>query len=159
MISLRTLGPLEIKVDGGEPPKQLTWKKHQALVVYMVFASRHTRSKEHVIGTLWPDVKDPKHSLIAVRSDLTRYGGVTIAEVRDQLQLDPSTVEVDTVRFEDLRRERRWREAAAMIGGEFLEGFQVSETSGFEEWLGTQREQWRARCGEVLTREAERLSK
>ena len=159
MISLRTLGPLDVKVDGGEPPKQLTWKKHQALVVYMAVASRNTRAKEHVIGMLWPDAKDPKHSLHAVRSDLARLGGVTIVEDHDQLRLDPSTVEVDTTRFDRLRREERWADAAAMIGGDFLEGFQVSETSGFEEWLATERDQWRKKGGDVLTREAERLLK
>lgn len=157
MLRLRTLGPLEVTVDTGELPRELTWKKEQALLVYMAFAPNHRRTKQDVLGTLWPDAEHPKHALVERRNKLKTKGRVVIADEGDQLRLDPKTVDLDTTCFEQLERAQKWSEAAALIGGLFLEGFTVGETSGFEDWLSGEREHWRTRCGNVLTREAERL--
>lgn len=157
MIYCRTLGPLVIKVNGKDPPAELEWKKPLALLIYMAYAPRHVRSKDHVMGTLWPDAQKPSASLNQARYLLKEKGGVVIAEDGDQLRLDPKTVELDTTHFEHLIRDKKWSEAAAMVEGEFLEGFTVSNTSGFEEWLEAEREKWRARCTEVLARAAQEL--
>jgi len=157
VISIRALGPLVIKVDGQEPPPELQWKKVQSLLLYLVFAPRHTRSKDHVMGMLWPDARRPSASLNQARWLLKEYGGVVIAEDRDQLRLDPKNVEVDTTRFEQLVREKKWPEAAAMVEGTFLDGFTASNTSGFDEWLEGEREKRRAKCGDVLIRAAKKL--
>lgn len=155
MIYCRTLGPLVIKVNGNDPPAELEWKKPLALLIYMAYVPRHVRSKDQVLGTLWPDAKKPGASLNQARWLLKEKGGVVIAEDGDQLRLDPKTVELDTTHFEQLIREKKWSEAAAMVEGEFLEGFTVSHTSGFEEWLEAEREKWRAKCTDVLVRAAQ----
>ena len=37
----------------------------------------------------------------------------------------------------------KWREAADLVEGEFLEGFGVPGASDFEDWLRQEREAWR----------------
>lgn len=157
MISCRTLGPLVLKVDGDEPARPLTWKKKQALLLYLAYAPRHTRSREHLMSTLWPDAQKPAAALNEDKYVLKRHGGIVIAEEGGQLRLDASTVELDTTQLEQLTREKKWSEAAALVEGEFLEGFTVSNTSGFEEWLEAEREKWRAKCTDVLVRAAQEL--
>lgn len=156
-MSLRALGPLEMTVDGHAPDPKLEWKGPKALLVYLSFTPRHVRSKTEVMGTLWPDGSRPAHSLQQACYQLRDMGGVGVTEVGDHVRLDPATVELDTTRFEQWEREHRWSEAAAMIAGEFLEGFQVPQTYGFEEWVEAERARWRRKCGLVLAREAEAL--
>src|SRR5690349_13507280 len=156
-MSLRVLGPLEMRVDGNPPATELEWKGPKALLVYLAFTPRHARSKTEIMGTLWPDASRPAHSLTTARYHLRDKGGVGVTEVGDHVRLDPATVELDATRFDQLTREHRWSEAAAMIEGEFLEGFRVPQTSGFEEWVEAERARWRRKYGLVLAREAEAL--
>ena len=45
-----------------------------------------------------------------------------------------------------------------MVEGPFpRRGFRPTKTSGFDEWLETERARWGAKCGEVLVRQAEAL--
>ncbi|HKV70663.1 MAG TPA: AAA family ATPase [Gemmatimonadales bacterium] len=156
MITCRTLGPLVFKVNGEAPPHTLT-SKQQALLLYLAFAPRHSRSKDHLMSMFWPDAQNPAGALAEYKHVLKRDGQARIDEEGGQLRLDPSTVELDTTRFEHLVREQKWSEAAALIEGEFLEGFAARNTSGFDEWLEAERRRWRPKCGDVLIREAESL--
>ena len=156
MTSLRVLGPLVVKVEGEAPPHTLT-SKQQALLLYLAFSPRHTRAKDHLMSMFWPDAKDPAGALAEYKYRLQLDAKVRIAEEGGRLRLDASTLELDTTQFEQLERGQKWSEAAALIEGEFLEGFTARNTSGFDEWLETQRDHWRHECGKVLIREAESL--
>ena len=66
MIECRLLGPVCITLEsGGPPPPQLRWRKHVALLVYLARASTRGRSREHLLGLLWPEKPEQKarHSL------------------------------------------------------------------------------------------------
>ncbi len=45
---------------------------------------------------------------------------------------------------------REWGAAAALVSGEFLEGFALPDASGFEDWLAAERTAWRGRSVAVL---------
>src|ERR687893_3093485 len=65
MILCRTMGPVELSVDGGPAPPELLWRKHLALLVYLARSPRRGRSREHLMGLLWGDRTDvaARHSL------------------------------------------------------------------------------------------------
>ncbi|HMH55625.1 MAG TPA: hypothetical protein VK535_05130, partial [Gemmatimonadales bacterium] len=65
MILRRTMGPVELSVDGGPAPPELLWRKHLALLVYLARSPRRGRSREHLIGLLWGDRTEAaaRHSL------------------------------------------------------------------------------------------------
>ncbi len=65
MITCRTLGPVEVRVDGQPAPAELLWRKNLALLIYLARSPHRRRSRQHLIGLLWAD-KDEKaarHSL------------------------------------------------------------------------------------------------
>ena len=64
MITCRTLGPVEVALDGGFPPPELLWRKHLALLLYLARSPRG-RSREHLLGLLWADKPQSaaRHSL------------------------------------------------------------------------------------------------
>lgn len=160
MISCRTLGPVEILVDGGAPPPELLWRKNLALLVYLARSPRHLRTREHLIGLLWADKPETaaRHSLReAVRILRRCLGDSGVLHEGAQIGLEPGTIDLDTDRFDALTSAGDWRGAADLVGGEFLEGFSVPDASTFEDWLTAERATWRGRSVDALVRRAEEL--
>ena len=162
MIVCRTLGPIEVTVDGAPAPAEMLWRKHLALLVYLARSPRHTRSREHLIGLLWADRTEAaaRHSLSEALRVIRRHAGQDALEVTvGQVGLAPGMVELDVDRLEQLAAAGDWGAASELVAGEFLEGFGVPDATEFEDWLATERELWRGRSVEVLVRCAEHLAR
>lgn len=158
MIVCRTLGPVELSVDGGPAPPELLWRKHLALLVYLARSPRRGRSREHLVGLLWGDRGEAaaRHSLSEALRVIRHYAGPESLELKvGQVRLAPDSVQLDVDRLEQLAAQNDWPAAAELISGEFLEGFALAEASEFEDWLATERELWGRRGVEVLVSCAE----
>jgi DNA-binding SARP family transcriptional activator len=158
MILCRTLGPVELSVDGGPAPPELLWRKHLALLVYLARSPRRGRSREHLIGLLWGDRTEAaaRHSLSEALRVIRHYAGEGSVEVAvGQVRLGPASVQLDVDRREELAAAGDWAAAAELVSGEFLEGFALAEASEFEDWLAAEREMWGRRGVEVLVSCAE----
>jgi DNA-binding SARP family transcriptional activator len=161
VILCRTLGPVEVTLDGGPAPAELLWRKNLALLIYLARSPRHARSRDHLVGLLWGDRGEAaaKHSLSEALRVIRRYAGEDAVEASGgQVRLLPGFVEVDVDHLEALAAEERWEAAAELIAGEFLEGFAVTGASEFENWLAAEREGWRRRGVDILVRGAEGLA-
>ena len=153
MILCRTLGPVELSVDGGPAPPELLWRKHLALLIYLARSPRRGRSREHLIGLLWGDRSEAaaRHSLSEALRVIRHHAGEGSVEVKvGQVRLQPAAVRLDVDRLEELASAGDWEAAAELVSGEFLEGFALAEASEFEDWLAAERELWGRRGVEVL---------
>ena len=158
MISLRLLGPAELTVDNEASPAELLWKKNLALLVYLVLTPRHTRTREHLTGLLWGDKPESaaRHSLNEALRVLRRAVGEEALQTdASSVRLDVSEVTTDLDAFTQHESAKEWAQAAALVGGSFLEGFAVPGESGFEDWLGAERGQWERRSVTALVHAAE----
>jgi DNA-binding SARP family transcriptional activator len=159
MITCRTLGPVEVALDGGFPPAELLWRKHLALLLYLARSPRG-RSREHLLGLLWADKPQSaaSHSLNeAVRVIRRAAGEAAVDTAGGRVRLAPEVLQLDLDTLESLAAREDWESAARLVTGEFLEGFTVPGASDFEEWLAAERGTWRRRGVEILTRCAELL--
>lgn len=162
MITCRIIGPPEVHMTDGEPPAGLLWRKHLALLVYLALSPRRTRTREHLMGLLWgekPETAARQSLREAIRILRKALGDEYLVTDGDHVTLKPGAVELDTDRLETLRSEKRWREAATLVGGEFMEGFGVPDASPFEDWLAAERTEWRRRSAELLAGAAQELLK
>jgi DNA-binding SARP family transcriptional activator len=66
---------------------------------------------------------------------------------------------VDIYVLRRMETERRWPEAADLLGGEFLEGLYLSDNSRFETWLLAERGRWRGRSRVVLACARDQLTR
>ncbi len=158
VITCRTLGPVEVVVDGEPAPPELLWRKNLALLVYLARSPKRARARDHLIGLLWADKSEQaaRHSLREAIRVLRRYLGETGVDAGgDQVALAPDAATLDVDRFADLAERGEWAAAAQLVAGEFLEGFSVPDASGFEDWLHAERLAWRRRSVEALARCAE----
>ncbi|MGH7631738.1 MAG: AfsR/SARP family transcriptional regulator, partial [Gemmatimonadales bacterium] len=162
MIRCRALGPVAIDVDGGPPPPELLWRKHLALLIYLARSPRRTRTREHLVGLLWPekDERAARHSLNEALRLLRRtLGGAAIDTASGQVRLAAGDPWLDLEEIEARLASRDWAGASALAGGEFLEGFALPDASGFEDWLAAERSHWRARSLDALLARADELER
>lgn len=160
MIVCRTLGPVEVTVDGAMASGDLLWRKPLALMIYLARSDRRGRTREHLAGLLWsekPDA-DARHSLNEALRILRRHLGKSAIETpAGQVRLLSGVVHLDVDEVEALAARGEWAAAAALVTGEFLEGFSVPEASEFEDWLGAERSAWRGRSVAVLVHHVDEL--
>lgn len=160
MITCRTLGPVEVRVDGQPAPAELLWRKNLALLIYLARSPHRRRSRQHLIGLLWAD-KDEKaarHSLNeALRALRQIIGEKNITTESDTVELADDAVELDVDQFEQAAAAGDIVRAGDMVGGNFLEGFGIDDASEFEDWLTAERGTWRRRGVEVLAEYTDEL--
>ena len=67
LVACRALGPVALSVDGIPAPAELLWRKHLALLLYLLRSPRRTRGREHLIGLLWADSEEGEGTPLAQR--------------------------------------------------------------------------------------------
>jgi DNA-binding SARP family transcriptional activator len=158
MIRLRTLGPLEVSVDGAPAPSDLLWKKNVAVLLYLARAAKRRCTREQLIGLLWSDKGDTaaRQSMREAIRVLRHYVGEDrLKTTGDVIELAAGVVELDVDELERLMRQRDWTHITPLIAGEFLEGFKIADASGFEDWLTVERSHWHGLSVDALLRHAE----
>ena len=158
MITARLLGPPELVIHGAPPPPELLWRKHLALLVYLHCASRPLVPRAHLLDLLWGEKPETaaRHSLNeALRVIRRAVGDAAVDTAGDQVRLVVA-VESDLRQVEAAIRSGEPDHAAALIGGEFLEGFEVPGAAPFADWLSAMRAEWARRGSDLLAGAAER---
>ena len=159
MITCRTLGPVELLVDGRPAPADLLWRKNLALLIYLARSPTRTRAREHLIGLFWADRPEPRarQSLREAIRILRRHlGEAAVDAAGDQVRLAPDALTLDADELAAASDCGDWTTAASLVAGEFLEGFTVPDASGFEDWLAAERLALRQQSVDALVRCAER---
>jgi DNA-binding SARP family transcriptional activator len=158
LIHCKTLGAAELTLDGSPAPRELLWRKNLALLVYLARSPRRRRTREHLRGLLWGSKPEEaaRHSLNeAVRVIRRLAGEDVLSSEGEQISVSPDAVVLDTDELEERVASEDWRTAASLVGGVFLEGFGVPDSSNFEDWMSTERAAWLHRSVEVLVRYGE----
>ncbi|MGH7514681.1 MAG: AAA family ATPase [Gemmatimonadales bacterium] len=159
LITVRTLGPPSLTMDGELAPPELTWRKHLALVVYLARSPRG-RTREHLAGLLWADRPEgaARHSLNVALHAVRRHAGDASVEVAGGvIRLAAGTIRLDVDTLESAAARCDWHVAATLVAGEFMEGFAVPGASAFEDWLAAERTAWRQRGVDVLVHRCDEL--
>jgi DNA-binding SARP family transcriptional activator len=160
VIRCRTLGPLQITVDGADPPKELLWRKNSALLVYLARSPHRTRTREHLCGLLWPEKPEgsARHSLNEALRNIRRAGGddTLIADAR-AVGLAEGNVELDVDVLAEALGVGDLETAGTLAAGRFMDGFGVPGCSELEDWLSFERRHWQATSVRALTGWAEEL--
>jgi DNA-binding SARP family transcriptional activator len=149
-LDLITFGTPAIRIDGREPPSDVEWKKHIALLVYLALSPDRTRTRTHLIGMLWPETTDQRarHSLNeAVRRLRGGLGAERLESTGsgENLTLSGEKLTVDAVEF-DRRAAAHPTEALRHFRGDFLDGFSLADSHAFETWLAERREHYGGRA-------------
>ncbi len=150
-LEITTFGGLTI-LHQGEPVTGLASRKAEALLVYVACAAR-PRPREVLAELLWDERTQARASsnLRVVLSSLRKQLASFVDITRDSVALNPDAqVWVDATVFEERLDSGHVEEAAALYHGDFLEGYFVRGSRGFEDWLTLERERLRQKVLEAL---------
>lgn len=156
-LQLVCLGPATARLDGREPPGDVLWRKHLALLIYLALSPDRTRTRDHLLALLWPEKTEAlaRHSLNeAIRRLRVSLGAERLLSVGEAITLSDEALEVDALRFEALATS----DAPAALGllrGDLLEGFHLDDAPTFEEWAAGQRSRVRQRGVALLVESGE----
>lgn len=168
MLTLNLFGGFQLKING-RPVDALAGDKARALLAYLAMENDRAHSRQAIAALLWPETGDTEArnrlrvTLSRLRSGLDALedaGGKDLLIIdRDQLQLNPeATLFVDARNFAELVTKSEHHEHRSMaachecrerliqaIGlyqGIFLEGFAMSDSIAFDEWMLLQQERF-----------------
>ena len=159
VIVCRALGPMQVTIDDIPAPQALLWKKPLGLLLYLLRAPRRTRSREHLVSLLWPEVGEgsARHSLNETLSKLRRTAGEDAVESSGELVTLGPQFQCDVDDFEAALTRCDWAAAAALCAGELAEGLAVPGALDFDHWLEGERRHWRGQGVLALAHWAQRL--
>jgi DNA-binding SARP family transcriptional activator len=152
ILELQCFGTTTARLDGRPAPPEVLWRKHLALLIYLALSPGRTRTREHLLGLLWPEKTQvyARHSLNqAVTLLRAKLGTGRLISQGESLTLLDAGLEVDAERFDALL-ERRPADAARLAAGDFLEGFDVEGAPAFEEWVARERDRYGAQAAAAL---------
>jgi len=141
MLEIRTFGGLHLICEG-EPIEELTSKKAEALLVYLAVTGK-PQAREVLADFFW-DTRTQTQAMANLRTVLTllrKQVGKYLTIGRNYVRINPDVeVWVDLDEFENKLGEARLDEAINLYKGDFLEGFHVRDSEGFEVWIRQERQ-------------------
>ncbi len=143
---------------GDDPaPPELLWRKHLALTLYLARSPGRVRTRDHLVALLWGEKPESaaRHSLNEALRILRRCcGDEHVDASAGQVRLAAEAVRLDIDDLDTLIGADS-AAAAALVTGEFLEGFGVADAWEFENWLAVERSHWKERGVTALLTHAE----
>jgi DNA-binding SARP family transcriptional activator len=175
-LTVKLFGDLRIKLNGNSIPG-IASNKGRALLVYLAVESKRSHRRDKLAEMLWPDREQgiARKSLKQSLANLRKVTGDREARQpflfieRDRIRFNPDCDHcVDLHHLDQLinesRRhphqepercpdcESRLMTAVAIYQGDFLKGFSIPDSQGFEEWALLHREAYRRKISRVLRR-------
>jgi DNA-binding SARP family transcriptional activator/tetratricopeptide (TPR) repeat protein len=171
MLEVELIGPPVVTVDGA--PLNVDTRKAIALLAYLA-ASERRRRRDHLAGMLWPESSEERaraalrRTLAALRSGL---GGRWVVADRDTVTLGGDGLSVDVDRLAvtaDSMYEHGHgddevcdacipilRQALRIVRGEFMEGFHLTGSFVFDDWVQGTSDRIRATSAMLMDRLAD----
>jgi DNA-binding SARP family transcriptional activator len=156
-LSFTLLGGFQARLASGKP-LTLPRKKTQALLAYLALHPGQAHSRDKLAALLWGERGEEqarnslRQALFALREALPATRPPALVTQGETVALDPAAVDSDVAAFERLLDDRTpnaLARAAALYGGDLLDGFSLKEVA-FEEWLSGERERLRQQAVEAL---------
>src|SRR4051794_34554482 len=152
-LSMRLLGAFQATLDD-VAVRGFDSDKTRALLAFLVLEAERPHRRESLAALLWPNVLDASarrslsqalFNLRQILGDSSATGAPPFLLVgRDSIQFNgASAYSLDVDRFLALQSGaavESLTQAAALYGGDFLQGFIVTDADGFDEWVVVQRE-------------------
>ncbi|MCA9944770.1 MAG: tetratricopeptide repeat protein [Ardenticatenaceae bacterium] len=154
-LELTLLGETTIKLNG--KPANIPSRKAEAMLLYLVCTQR-PYSRELLADFFWDD-RSAEQALANLRSLLSglRRGFKPFLDITRQTVAfkEDSSHWLDTAVFQQLAQSESiedWETAISLYQADFLAGFDIRDSRGFEEWVTLERERFQRTAVHLLRR-------
>ena len=129
-------------------------RKATALIAYLAVTGQ-PQARDSLAALFWPEA-ETERARGALRRTLstlrTGLGGDELRVEGVRIALDDDAIDIDVHRFRALVADDRLGDAAAAYTGDFLSGFTLRDSAGFDEWQAAQADALRQELAGVLER-------
>lgn len=142
LFSLRLFGGASLAANDGAIGGRAVQRRRLALLALLAAAPNRTRSRDKLVGLLWPDadMEQARHLLSDSLYILHRaLGKDALTAVGDDVVLDTRIVSVDVVEFRDALAAGNNELAVSLYRGPFLDGVFLRDAPEFEHWAEAER--------------------
>lgn len=142
MFTLRLLGGLALEDDDGVVAGRAAQKRRLALLAVLATAPARTLTRDKLIGRLWPEseTEQARHLLSVALYELRKALGDLLVTRGDDVALEGDGFRTDVERFESALDGEEFERGVELYAGPFLDGFYLSESTDFEQWVDGERE-------------------
>lgn len=155
-LALTLLGEMTIEFNG-KPTSGLPSRKAEALLIYLASTQR-PYSRELLADFFWDD-RPPEQAMANLRSLLSGLR----SKFKPYLEISRQTIAfktesphwLDTAVFQQQAQSEdvaAWESAIALYQADFLAGFDIRDSRGFEEWVTLERERHQRTAVHLLRR-------
>lgn len=155
-LELTLLGETTIKRNG-KPVASLPSRKAEAMLLYLVCTQR-PYSRELLADFFWDDrpAEQALANLRSLLSGLRRSFGPYLEITRQTVAFkEDSPCWIDAAEFQQLAQSELiadWETAVSLYQADFLAGFDIRDSRGFEEWVTLERERHQRTAVHLLRR-------
>lgn len=158
LFRLETLGTLVLREPEGRASAAADAQQSRRLALLAVLAASSGRgfSRDRLLLLFWPDSSQQRarHSLEQLLYLIRRSVDASVFAGVNPLRLNPAVMTSDVAEFEQALSGGDLEAAVALYHGPFLEGFYLSDSPEFEQWMEGER----ARLEMEYTKALERLA-
>jgi len=152
MLHLQSLGVLQLADGRGNSLDPVVRQpKRLALLAYVTTRRPVPQTdREQLLALFWPELDDAhaRNALNKTLHFLRRHlpEGILVSHGRTRVGIDPERLTCDAVEFRRCLEAGAPDEALALYAGSFLPGLHVDGAPGFQAWLESERDWYRARA-------------
>jgi TolB-like protein/DNA-binding SARP family transcriptional activator/Tfp pilus assembly protein PilF len=153
MFFFRTLGNASLQGPTGTLVGRVVQRRRLALLALLATAGNAGRSRDKLIGYLWPEAKARKarHLLSDSLYVLHRALGKDALLVSgDEIRLNSQVIRADVVELEWALDDQDLEAVVSCYRGPFLDGFHLSDAADLERWIENERDIYAKICREAL---------
>lgn len=162
MLIIRLLGGAALEGPQGPVTGRVNQRARLALLAVLAMARTRPVSRDRLMALIWPD-SDAEHARRLLRDSLYRLrealGEHAVPSTGDDLRLDPQFVRCDVWEFEDASSSGDHAKADRRYAGPLLDGFYLTGTPEFEQWVDGERRRLADLHGASLERLAAECAK
>lgn len=142
-MTVSLLGPPRVERDGRAI--EFDTRKAMALLAYLILEGR-TQSRDQLATMFWPDA-DQDRARASLRRTLspvrTALGEDVLRSDTLKVEVAPGALSVDVEHFRELVRAGKLEDAVSLYRGDFLVGFSLKDSPGFEDWQSARQNELR----------------
>lgn len=139
---LKFLGGAAVESTTGRMAGRATQRARIGLLALLASGSRPARSRDQLVGFLWPDA-DPERGRKLLSDSIYRVnqalGGDAITGSGEDVSRNADQLGSDVADFEAAVQARDWRQAVELYAGPFLDGFFLPDAAEFDQWMEAER--------------------
>jgi DNA-binding SARP family transcriptional activator len=153
MLNFRTFGGAVVEGDDGPLGGAAAQRRLLAILSVLAVSGERGVSRDRLLALLWPE-GEPERARHALTQSLYHLKRALDAEdviiSAGDLRLNPAVIQSDVTDFDAAIEAGQLERAVELYRGPFLDGFYITGSAEYEQWVSAQRDRLSERCSRAL---------